>query len=601
MSKKSKDYEIIVVGAGHAGCEAAYISAKMGIKTALFSISLDNIAQMSCNPAIGGLAKGHLVREIDSLGGIMAKLTDRSAIHYKMLNRTKGPSVWSPRAQIDKAVYSKKMADVLKKAKNLGLVKGLVSDIIVENSRVKGVKTQDGREFYAKVVILTPGTFLNGLIHIGHKAFPGGRAGEEPACGLSDSLKKAGFKLGRLKTGTPPRVDKDSVDFDECSIEPSEDPQPFSFRQKFITYDTINCYITKTTAETKKIVKDNLTKTAMYSGKIKATGVRYCPSIEDKIVKFPDKDTHQVFIEPEGINTREVYVNGISTGLPEDIQYDMVHSIPGLKKAEILKSAYAIEYDFVFPTQLKPTLETRLVENLYLAGQINGTSGYEEAGAQGIIAGINAVLLLKQKPALILKRSDAYIGVLIDDLVTKGTREPYRMFTSRAEYRLSLRQDNADIRLMEYGYWAGTISKKEITRLRKKISLINREKEDIIKNKTILKYIRRGVSFKSAFEKAGKKVPADIDGATAFQVEVDLRYEGYLKKQEKQIAAFKKMEDVALGGSIDYHSIRGLKKESVEKLSNLKPLTLGQASRISGVSPADIAVIMIYLRKRRGI
>ncbi|MBN2190712.1 MAG: tRNA uridine-5-carboxymethylaminomethyl(34) synthesis enzyme MnmG [Candidatus Aureabacteria bacterium] len=594
---KTLKYNVIVIGGGHAGCEAANIVAQMGKTVALLTMSLKNIAKMSCNPAIGGLAKGHLVREIDSLGGVMGIVTDKSAIHYKMLNRKKGPSVWSPRAQIDKQKYSEIMEKMLSDNKRITLTEDIAGELIIKQGSAKGVKTLKGDTYLADAVIVATGTFLNGMIHIGYKSFPGGRAGEEASTGLSLSLKSSGLELGRLKTGTPPRVRKDTIDYSRCVIEPSESPQSFSFRVPFVTYSTIDCYITKTTAETKKILTENVKKTAMYSGKITGRGVRYCPSIEDKFIKFPDKESHQVFIEPEGLNTDEVYLNGISTSLPENLQLDMVHSIPGLEKAVIIRPAYAIEYDFVYPTQLYASLETKKIRNLFLAGQINGTSGYEEAAAQGLIAGVNAVLNIDNKAPFILKRSDAYIGVLIDDLVTKGTAEPYRMFTSRAEYRLVLRQDNADLRLMEYGYRIGTITDEEISLLRKKRESIEKEKTRIKRNKKLLADIKSGKGYFETLQEAKQEAPHNIAEHVLSQVIIDLKYEGYIEKQLKQIEMMRRMEDFKIPADFNYRKITALKKESIEKLSAVMPMTLGQASRISGVSPADISIIMIHLRK----
>lgn len=572
----TKEYDVIVVGGGHAGCEAALAVARLGLKCLLLTMNLDTIAQMSCNPAIGGLAKGHIVREIDALGGEMAKVTDRTGIQFRLLNTKKGPAVQAPRAQADKKLYQFTMKKVLEDQEQLDIKQEIVEEILIENGKVGGVVCQTGMRYKSKAVIITTGTFLNGLIHIGLISFPAGRMSEFPAIKLSDSLRSLGFEIKRLKTGTPARINKRSIDFSKVEIQYGDPvPTPFSFSTERIEQKQIPCYITYTNPETHKYILGNLDRSPLYSGRIKGIGPRYCPSIEDKVVRFKDKDRHQIFLEPEGLNTDEVYLNGVSTSLPQDVQISMLRTIKGLEHSEIMRFGYAIEYDFCPPTQLKPTLETKLIENLYFAGQINGTSGYEEAAAQGIMAGINAVLKMKGEPPFILERSEAYIGVLIDDLVTKGTNEPYRMFTSRAEYRLLLRYDNADLRLMEYGFKFGLISKTQYDAMREKKDLIQKGIEFLKKNK--YKEI-------STFPEEVKK-----------QVDIEMKYEGYIKRQLKEAERLKKIERIRIPNDLEYKGIKGLRKEAQEKFERIKPESLGQASRISGISPCDISLLYVYL------
>lgn len=616
-------YDIIVVGAGHAGCEASLSAARMGLKVLVVTMQKDTIAQMSCNPAIGGLAKGQIVREIDALGGEMAKIIDKTGIQFRMLNTKKGYAVRSPRAQADRNAYQVAMRQVLESQSNIDIIEDVIEKIKVKKGKVSEVIGQQGQTYQAKAVIITTGTFLNGLLHIGLNSFEGGRIGEKAAQGLSQALKEIGFELGRLKTGTSPRIDKITVDTSNLRRQDGDNPPtPFSFTTQRIDRKQIPCYLTYTNQITHDIIRNNLDQSPLYAGKITGTGVRYCPSIEDKIVRFVERNRHQIFIEPEGETSDILYLNGISTSLPMDVQEKIINTIPGLEKAKILQYGYGVEYDFASPTQLKPTLETKLIENLYFAGQINGTSGYEEAAAQGIMAGINAVLKLRRQEPFILKRSEAYIGVLIDDLVTKGTQEPYRMFTSRAEYRLILRHDNADLRLMHYGHKLGLISDAQYNDLLNKKKQIEDEiyrlnhtfsKEDGV---TLAQLLKRGqpieifypqltrdkglpiTDYSLSLAGEGKGVEMQsLPPQVIEQVEIEIKYEGYIKRQMTQLLQFKRMEGWKIPADFDYYALTGLSNETKDKLSKIRPVSLGQASRISGIRPADISILMVWLGK----
>ncbi len=670
MTSFSEKYDVVVVGAGHAGCEAAMAAARMGLKTALYTINLDLVAQMSCNPAVGGIAKGHLVREIDALGGVMGEVIDAVGIQFRLLNTSRGPAVWSPRAQADKKLYRAKMRQVLESEPNLRIKQAEVIDLVLEDlrptdlaaseaavvgaessvpsalRRVRGVRLLDGRLVEAGTVIITTGTFLNGLIHCGENQYAAGRSGEPPSVLLGEAFRRLGFDVGRLKTGTPPRLDARTIDFSKFQEQAGDPvPTPFSFRTKAITQPQTVCWITYTNAETHRVIRENVHRAPLYSGQIKGIGPRYCPSIEDKVVKFPDKTQHQLFLEPEGLDTNEIYVNGMSTSMPIDVQMAMVKSIPGLENADMIRPGYAIEYDMVQPTELYPWLETKKIQDLFLAGQINGTTGYEEAGCQGIMAGINAGLRVQGKPPLTIDRTQGYAGIMIDDLVSKGVDEPYRMFTSRAEFRLHLRIDNADERLTPIGYNAGTIRQKDYEAFVEKKLRIGAAAKFLLETRLdprsrvgqeiyprlglmenghltgpspltgaqllkraelriddLMEWVNEGLSSARATadstslsdENAIALAPL-LSHEEARRVETDFKYEGYLQQQERQMERMKRAESRRIPDWFDYASVSGLSHEVVEKLTRVRPVTLGQASRIPGITPAAVSLVNCFI------
>ncbi len=616
-----KSHQIIVIGAGHAGCEAALASARIGCRTLVLTANIDTIGLMSCNPSIGGVGKGHLVKEIDALGGEMGKAADATAIQFRRLNTKKGPAVQATRIQADRQAYKTYMRNALESERNIDIKQRMVEGFLAKGGRVLGVKTNLGENFFADAVVVTPGTFPNGLIHIGLTKISAGRAGEAPALGITESFESLGFKMGRLKTGTPPRFDGRTINWEILEVQPGDkDPVPFSSSSDITERRQLPCYITYTNEKTHDVIRRNLHKSPLYSGDIKGVGPRYCPSIEDKVVKFADRERHQIFLEPEGINTYEIYPNGISTSLPLDVQYQIVRTIRGLEEVEIMRPGYAVEYDFLDPTQLNNILESKHVSNLFFAGQINGTTGYEEAASQGLIAGINAALLVKGEEPLIIDRSEGYIGILIDDLVTKGVDEPYRMFTSRAEYRLILREDNADLRLREKGHRIGLVRNKaydkfiekkekienELSRLEKTKVFPNNQVNDLLtqigsspmkKPHTLKELLRRPEITYRELSLIDPLSSNFIDSDLTAQICMEIKYEGYIKRQFEQVEKFKRIEQIHIPKDFSYQTIPGLSNEIVQKLSKIRPSSLGQASRISGITPAAISVLMVYLKQ----